>query len=134
MNIMDKENVKEAIVELLGESSYKGRKWFFPKNVDNKYKIFGNVTVKELFTVIAPFILLAVGVAALPPYSSIFFWIFKFFMVVLLILIPTIYINYRPVKYRENIRTKDWIKEVIEYRKKQKVYFINSKDKGVDPF
>ncbi|AYK68278.1 hypothetical protein ABS751_10615 [Bacillus subtilis] len=131
---MNKESVKDAIVELLGESSYKGRKWFFPKNVDNKYKIFGNVTVKELFTVIAPFALVAVGVAALPPYSSILFWVIKFFSDVLLILIPAVYIQYRPVKYRDNIRTKDWIKEMMEYRKKQKVYFINSKDKGVDPF
>ncbi|MCY9397605.1 hypothetical protein ACO0DA_12105 [Bacillus subtilis] len=131
---MDKEIIKDAIVELLGESSYKGRKWFFPKNVDNKYKIFGNVTVKELFTVIAPFFLIAAGVAAIPPYSTILFWIFKFFIVVLLILIPTVYLNYRPIKNRENIRTKDWIKEVIEYRKKQKVFFIEPKNKGVDPF
>lgn len=131
---MDKEIIKDAIVELLGESSYKGRKWFFPKNVDNKYKIFGNVTVKELFTVIAPFFLIAAGVAAIPPYSTILFWIFKFFIVALLILIPTVYLNYRPIKNRENIRTKDWIKEVIEYRKKQKVFFIEPKNKGVDPF
>ncbi|MCY8737570.1 hypothetical protein P8881_19755 [Bacillus haynesii] len=130
---MNKEDVKEALVELIGESNYKGKKWFFPKNVDSKYKVFGNVTVKELFTVIVPFFLVAVGIVAIPPYSSIVFWLIKFVLVVVLILIPTVYINYRPVKYRENIRTRHWIKEVIEYRKKQKVYFINPKSKGVGP-
>ncbi|MFA1782407.1 hypothetical protein ACDX77_19220 [Bacillus velezensis] len=125
---MDKEAVRDALAELIGES-YKGRKWFFPRNVDNRYKVFGNVTVKEMFTILAPFFLLAAGLAWLPPYSSVLFWIIKFFLIVLLISAPVVYISYRPIKHRENIRTKDWIKEVIVYRKKQKMFFIKPKNK-----
>lgn len=121
--------VESTLEKIFTGKGNKAREWYFPENVDNKYKIFGNVTVKTLFTIIVPFFLLAFGVVAIPPYSSIALWIAKFIIVVLLILIPSVYVMYRPVKHRDNIHMRDFIREYFAYRKKQKVYFVKSKNR-----
>ncbi|WP_226567788.1 hypothetical protein [Bacillus stratosphericus] len=121
--------IDERIKKTFSVSGNAAREWYFPENVDNKYKIFGNVTVKTLFTIIVPFFLLALGVVVIPPYTSIGLWIGKFVIVVALILAPSVYVMYRPVKQRDNIHMRDFIKEYFAYKKKQKVYFVKSKNK-----
>ncbi|MGM0941321.1 MAG: hypothetical protein ACQEWU_10215 [Bacillota bacterium] len=125
---MDLEQVKEALLEIIDSNSKKGRKWFFPKNVDNQYKILANMTLKELLIYIAPALLISVGVGFIPPYDSVFFWLIKSVIIVLIIIAPVVYVNYRPVKFRDNIRAKDYIKEFLEYRKKKKIIFIKPKN------
>lgn len=124
---MDQDQVKEALLEILDSNGKRGRKWFFPKNVDNQYKILANMTLKEIAMFILPALLISVGLACIPPYNSIPFWLIKSVFIVFIIVIPVIYVNYRPVKYRENIRSKDFIKEYFEYQKKKKMYFVKPK-------
>ncbi|GAF66454.1 ABC transporter permease protein [Bacillus sp. TS-2] len=127
---MDKEILKQAIAEMFVSGSKKGRKWFFPKNVSNEYKVFGNMTVKELFKFMVPAVLLCIGIGSIPPYSSVVFWIIKGLFIIIVITIPIFYINYRPVKYRENIKTKDFINEFLGYQNKQKVFFVKPRKVG----
>lgn len=126
---MDQDQVKQALLEMLDGNEKRGRKWFFPKNVDNQYKILANMTLKELLVYILPALLISVGLGAIPPYSSIVFWLIKAVFIVSIIVIPVVYVNYRPVKFRDNIRAKDFVKEFFDYQKKKKIYFVKPKDK-----
>ncbi|PTY92320.1 hypothetical protein [Heyndrickxia sporothermodurans] len=129
---MDQEQVKQALLDMLDSNGKRGRKWFFPKNVDNQYKILANMTLKELLTYILPALLISTGIGFIPPYNSVVFWLVKAFFIVFIIVIPVVYVNYRPVKFRENIRSKDYIKEFIDYRKKKKIYFVKPKNTFLD--
>uniref|UniRef100_UPI003F498256 hypothetical protein n=1 Tax=Niallia taxi TaxID=2499688 RepID=UPI003F498256 len=126
---MDQDQVKQALLEMLDGNEKRGRKWFFPKNVDNQYKILANMTLRELLVYILPALLISVGVGAIPPYGSIVFWLIKAVFIVSIIVIPVVYVNYRPVKFRDNIRAKDFVKEFLDYQKKKKIYFVKPKDK-----
>lgn len=125
---MDQEQVKQVLLEMLDENGKRGRKWFFPKNVDNQYKILANMTLKEIVTYILPAFLISTGIGFIPPYNSIVFWLIKAFFIVFIIVIPVVYVNYRPIKFRDNIRSKDYIKEFVDYQKKQKIYFVKPKN------
>lgn len=126
---MDRDEVKQALLEIIDANGRKGRKWFFPKNVDNQYKILANMTLKELVFYILPAILISVGIGCIPPYQSVVFWLVKAVFIVFIIVIPVVYVNYRPVKFRDNIRSKALIKETMDYRNKKKVYFVKPKNK-----
>lgn len=126
---MDQDQVKQALLEMLDSSGKRGRKWFFPKNVNNQYKILANMTLKELVFYVFPALLISAGIGFIPPYNSIVFWLIKAFFIVFIIVIPVAYVNYRPVKFRDNIRSKEFIKEILEYRKKKKMYFVKPKNK-----
>lgn len=129
---MNQDHVKQALLEIIEKDAKKGKRWFFPKNVDHQYKVFGNMTLKEISYFILPSLLLSAGIAFVPPYNSVLFWLFKAVCIIFVITLPVVYINYRPVKYRDNIRSKDFLRELIEYRKKKKVYFVKPKDKLID--
>lgn len=129
---MDQEQVKQALLEIIDSNGKRGRKWFFPKNVDNQYKILANMTLKELVLYIFPALLVSTLIGLIPPYNSVVFWLIKAFFIVFIIAIPVLYVNYRPVKYRENIRSKDYLKEIFEYQKKKKIYFVKPKKRFLD--
>lgn len=129
---MDQDQVKQALLEMLDSNGKRGRKWFFPKNVDNQYKILANMTLKEILTYIFPASLISIGIGFIPPYNSVIFWLIKAIFIVFIIVIPVVYVNYRPVKFRDNIRSKDFIKEFLDYRKKKKIYFVKPKNTFLD--
>ncbi|MGG0888917.1 hypothetical protein [Cytobacillus horneckiae] len=129
---MEQEQIKQALLELLDSNGKRGRKWFFPKNVDNQYKILANMNLKELLIYILPALLISIGISFIPPYNSTVFWLIKAFFIVFIIVIPVVYVNYRPVKFRDNIRSKDYIKEFVDYQKKKKTYFVKPKDTFLD--
>ncbi|MBY0155429.1 MULTISPECIES: hypothetical protein [Bacillaceae] len=129
---MDQDQVKQALLEMIDSSGRRGRKWFFPKNVDNQYKILANMTLKEILIYILPALLISIGIGFIPPYNSMVFWLIKAIFIVLIIVIPVVYVNYRPVKFRDNIRSKDFIKEFLDYRKKKKIYFVKPKNTFLD--
>ncbi|WP_110925954.1 hypothetical protein [Bacillus massiliglaciei] len=126
---MDQDQIKQALIEILDSNGKKGRRWFFPKNVDNQYKILANMTLKELLLYIFPALLISTGIGLIPPYNSTLFWLFKAILIVVIIVLPVVYVNFRPVKFRDNIRAKDYIKEFFDYKRKKKVYFIKPKNK-----
>ncbi|MEK5460967.1 hypothetical protein NST36_19190 [Bacillus sp. FSL R5-0293] len=127
-----KKAVEEIIFQMINPNKQKGREWYFPENIDNQYKVFANATVKDLFLVIVPFFSAAIGIASIPPYDSVLFWIIKSIFMIPLLIVPLIWVNYRPVSSRKNIRMKDYLKEVLEYRKKQKIYFRKQKSKELN--
>lgn len=129
---MDQDQVKQALLEMIDSSGRRGRKWFFPKNVDNQYKILANMTLKEILIYILPALLISIGIGFIPPYNSRVFWLIKAIFIVLIIVIPVVYVNYRPVKFRDNIRSKYFIKEFLDYRKKKKIYFVKPKNTFLD--
>lgn len=128
---MDQNQVKQALLEIIDSNTRKGRKWFFPKNVDNQYKIFMNMTFKELAMFVLPSFVLSALIAFIPPYGSTFFWLIKSALIVTILVLPVFYVNYRPVKYRENIRAKDFFKEFVDYYKRRKTYFVKPKDRSI---
>lgn len=105
------------------------KKWFFPKNVDNKYKVFLNLTLGELVKFLIPAAASSVLIAFIPPYSSVFLWILKLIFIVVIISTVMIYTLYRPVADRENIRTKDFLKEFLEFKDSQKIFFKKPRDR-----
>lgn len=124
--------IKEGLLELLNEGGGNRRKWFFPRNVDSSYKLIANLTLGEIVKYILPALLLIVGICFIPPQNSVFLWIIKSIFIVILILVPLFYVMYRPVKGRDNIRTKDLIKEHFMFYQKQKVYYKKPKRKPWD--
>lgn len=129
---MDQDQVKQALLEMIDSNGKRGRKWFFPKNVDNQYKILANMTLKEILIYIFPAILISIGIGFIPPYNSWVFWFIKAIFIVFIIVIPVVYVNYRPVKFRDNIRSRDFFKEFLDYRKKKKMYFVKPKNTFLD--
>ncbi|WP_368298869.1 hypothetical protein [Cytobacillus firmus] len=129
---MDQDQVKQALLEMIDSNGKRGRKWFFPKNVDNQYKILANMTLKEILIYIFPAFLISIGIGFIPPYNSWVFWFIKAIFIVFIIVIPVVYVNYRPVKFRDNIRSKDFFKEFLDYRKKKKMYFVKPKNTFLD--
>lgn len=127
---MDQDTFKQMLLEVIGENE-RGRKWFFPKNVDNQYKVIANMTLKELGMYILPAFLISLLIGFIPPYSSIGFWFVKFVFIILVLFIPIFYVSFRPVKQRDNIRSKDFLKEYITYKNKKKIYYLKPKDRGL---
>lgn len=125
----DLEDVKSALQELLDQGGKNGRSWFFPRNVDNRYKLIANLTLGEIVQYFLPAFLMIIGLCFIPPYNSVWLWIVKFLLIIIILLIPMVYVMYRPVKERDNIRTKDFIREQMVYRQKQKVYYKKPKIK-----
>lgn len=120
--------VKQSLIEVIDDDGKRGRKWFFPQNVDNEYKVFANMTLKEIMLYILPGFAIAIGIGCIPPYNSVLFWIIKAVFIICLLTIPLLYVSYRPIKHRDNIRAKDFLKEKMDYKNKQKVYFLRPKD------
>lgn len=123
----DVNEVKSALLELLNEGRENKRKWFFPRNVDSRYKLYANLTLGEIVKYFIPALALVAGICFIPPYNSVLLWIVKSVFIVLVLLVPMVYVMYRPEKGRDNIRTKDFIKEYVMFQQKQKVYFKEPK-------
>lgn len=106
-------------------------KIYFPRNVESDYQLVPGLGGKEIKKYILPAVGIMLLVGLIPPYASIFFWIIKVFVFVLIISAVVILIFCRPISTRKNIRTMDWIKTQKEYNKRQKIYYMNKKDKTI---
>jgi len=126
------DEIKEGLLELLNEGGGNRRKWFFPRNVDSSYKLIANLTLGEIVKYIIPALLIVVGICFIPPQTSILLWIVKSIFIVITILVPLFYVLYRPVKGRDNIRTKDFVKEYFTYQQRRKIYYKKPKRKPWD--
>lgn len=105
------------------------KSWFFPKNVDNKYKVFFNMTLLELIKFLVPAVVLSLLIASIPPYSSVILWIVKLIFIAIILSIDLFYVLYRPIPERDNIRTKDFIESFIKFKDSQKIYFVRPKNR-----
>lgn len=92
------------------------KSWFFPKNADNKYKVFLNMTLEELIKFLVPAVILSLLSAVIPPYSSVVLWVVKLIFISVILSSVLFYTLYRPVPDRDNIRTKDFIESLIMFK------------------
>ena len=75
----DKENLRIALLELLGEEENGriGRRFFFPQNVEKGYNIIQGLSLTDIAKFIVPPVLLSAIIMLMPPYMSLLFWIVK---------------------------------------------------------
>ena len=127
----DKEDLRKALLELLGEEENGriGRRFFFPQNVEKGYNIIQGLSLTDIVKFIVPSLLLSILILLMPPYMSRFFWIVKSAFVCVILGIGFILAIARPVKYRNNIKCLQYIKMRISYVSKQKMYYIKPKDR-----
>lgn len=106
-------------------------KLFFPENVQKDYLIGGVLGWPDIKRYVLPSLAIAVAICLIPPYTSVILWIFKIFFVLLLLIANVFMIFLKPVPTRKNISMEMWLKDQIAYSKRQKVYFIDKKDKTI---
>jgi len=131
-DLEDKESIRRTLLELLGEDENGkiGKKFFFPGNVEKGYNIVQGLSVIDVVKYIVPSILVATIVIAIPPYTSIFFWIIKAIFDCFILSLGFIMAILRPIRNRSNIKCLDYIKMRISYLNKQKMYYIKPNDRG----
>ncbi|MCB2293684.1 hypothetical protein LGK95_09120 [Clostridium algoriphilum] len=128
----DKEGLKKALLELLGEeeNGRTGKRFFFPGNVEKGYNIVQGLSVTDVAKFIVPSLLLSTIIVVIPPYSSVFFWIIKGIFDCLILCTGFVMAILRPIKNRSNIKCLDYIKMRISFLNKQKMYYIKPKERG----
>ena len=132
MSLEDKEDVRKALLELLGEEETGriGKRFFFPQNVEKGYNIIQGLSLTDIAKFIVPSVLVSTLILFIPPYMSLFFWIIKGTLVLTILGVGFVLAIARPVKYRNNIKCLHYIKMRISYVSKQKMYYLKPKDQG----
>ena len=128
----DKEDLRKALLELLGEEENGriGKRFFFPQNVEKGYNIIQGLSLTDIVKFIVPSVLVSAIIMLMPPYMSLLFWIVKSVFACVILGIGFILAIARPVKYRNNIKFLNYIKMRISFLSKQKLYYIRPKDRG----
>ncbi|MFB6803345.1 hypothetical protein ACFCVU_19570 [Peribacillus butanolivorans] len=121
-----KEELREALKELIGEEdSRKGKTFVFPDNVDRSYNIVKGLSLMNFFRFILPAVVISAIILLIPPYSLGFMMIKLFFMALLLLGSFTFAVL-RPISSRPNITYSSYLKRIIDYNNRQKMFFIKS--------
>lgn len=103
----------------------------FPRNVESDFQLAPGLGGKEIRNYILPALAIMILIGIIPPYTSIFFWIIKAVIFFMIICVLVILIFCRPISTRKNIRTMDWIKMHLNFNKRQKVYYMDKKDRKI---
>jgi len=129
----DKESIRRSLLELLGEeeNGRMGKKFFFPGNVEKGYNIVQGLSVVDVVKYIIPSLMVSIIIIAIPPYTSMFFWILKAILDCLILSTGIIMAVLRPIASRSNIKCLDYIKMRIAYIGKQKMYYIKPKNRRI---
>lgn len=126
---MNIDQVKQALLELLNADTDKGRTWFFPSNVSDRYTIVLGLDLKQsakafgatLISVLLMILLFrSKGVLALILY-----------VIVGLISFGGVWAYYtiKPITNRPNISISDFLKQRKQFSKTQKIYFKKPKER-----
>src|SRR5574341_2574042 len=126
---MNSDQVKQALLELLNADTDKGRTWFFPSNVSDRYTIVLRLDLKQsakafgatLISVLLMILLFrSKGVLALILY-----------VIVGLISFGGVWAYYtiKPITNRPNISISDFLKQRKQFSKTQKIYFKKPKER-----
>lgn len=119
-----KEEVKEALMELLGkEDGRKGKTFVFPDNVDRSYNIVKGLSLENFFKFILPALAIAAGLLLIPPYS-LGFMMSKMLFVSLILLASFTFAVLRPIGSRPNITYSSYLKRILNYNSRQKIFFL----------
>ena len=106
----------------------KGKEFIFPENVDMKFGIWKDYTLKD-FGVIGLSALIGLAFVGIPPYGLIFVTI-KLFVVILAMTCVMAILTIRPVAARKNIKVRDNFKLKRRYANSQKLFYLKSKKRG----
>jgi len=128
----DKEDLRKALLELLGEEGNGriGKRFFFPQNVEKGYNIIQGLSLTDIVKFIVPAVLITTIIMFMPPYMSPLFWIVKSVFACVILGIGFTLAIARPVKYRNNIKCLNYIKMRLSFLSKQKTYYIRPKGRG----
>ncbi|MCQ6267837.1 hypothetical protein M1K46_19605 [Fictibacillus sp. WQ 8-8] len=119
-----KEEIREVLKDLLGEEdSRRGKTFVFPDNVDKSYNIVKGLSLANFFRFVLPAIGVAVAIMLIPPYS-IGFMMAKMLVASLIMLGAFTFAVLRPIGSRPNITYSNYLKRVLNYTSRQKLYFI----------
>ena len=129
----DKESIRRSLLTLLGEdeNGRMGKKFFFPGNVEKGYNIVQGLSVVDAIKYIVPSLIVTLIIIAIPPYTSIFFWILKAIVDCVILSLGIIMAILRPITSRSNIKCLDYLKMRFSYIGKQKMYYIKPKNRGI---
>jgi len=103
----------------------KGKEFIFPENVDMKFGVWKDYTLKD-FGVIGLSALIGIAFVGIPTYGLIFVAI-KLFIVILAMTCVMAILTIKPVKARKNIRVRDYLRIRNKYAKGQKLYYLAPK-------
>lgn len=103
----------------------------FPRNVTMQYEVARGLGWKEIKRYVLPAILIVLAIILLPPYNSVLFWIFKVLIFTLAFVVVIFFVGLKPVSSRSNITLEMWIRDRRKYNKRQKVFYMDKKDKSI---
>lgn len=103
----------------------KGKEFIFPENVDMKFGVWKDYTLKD-FGVIGLSALIGLAFVGIPPYGLIFVTI-KLFVVILAMTCVMAILTIKPIKARKNIRVRDYLRIRSKYAKGQRLYYLAPK-------
>lgn len=103
----------------------KGKEFIFPENVDMKFGVWKDYTLKD-FGVIGLSALIGLAFVGIPPYGLIFVTI-KLFIVILAMTCVMAILTIKPIKARKNIRVRDYLRIRSKYAKGQRLYYLAPK-------
>ncbi len=104
---------------------------FFSVNVQSGYQYVEGLGGYEFKRYILPVAAVVIAVAIIPPYASVLFWIIKILIALIAVIFCIFMITIKPVQTRKNINLEQWIKWQLDYNKRQKIFFVEKKDKTI---
>lgn len=126
---MNSDQVKQALLDLLNADTEKGRTWFFPSNVSDRYTVILGLDLKQSAKAIGT-ALISVLLAILIFRSTAVFPLI-IYVIVGLVSFGGVWAFYtiKPITDRPNISISDFIKQRKDFSKRPKVYYKKPKER-----
>jgi len=120
---LDTDQLKQALVEMAGEDSEKGRTWFFPSNVSDRYAIFLGLDLKQSGITLCSGLLCLVIAGLFLRSSAAWALVIYAFSFMLPVGIVWAYYTVKPITDRPNISIADYLKERKAYKNRPKQFY-----------
>ena len=126
---MNSDQVKQALLDLLNSDTEKGRTWFFPSNVSDRYTVILGLDIKQSAKAIGT-ALISVLLAILIFRSTAVFPLI-IYVIVGLVSFGGVWAFYtiKPNTDRPNISISDFMKQRKDFSKRPKVYYKKPKER-----
>ena len=124
MLVTTKDEMREILKALLAEKdSRKGKTFVFPDNVDRSYNLVKGLSLANFIKFVLPAIIISAIILLISPYTLGFMMV-KLLFVALLLLGSFTFAVLRPIASRPNITFSNYLKRIIHYHNRQKMFFI----------
>lgn len=124
---MNHEELKQALLEMLNEDSEKGKTWFFPSNVSDRYTVILGLDLKQSLQAVGVSILSILLTILLFRSSGIFALILYVIVGLISFGVVWAYHIIKPIPDRANISIADFMKQKKSFAKRQKVFYQKTK-------